>query len=87
MLEEMAHAACLSPNHLLRTFRAAFGTSPHQYLVARRMDRAKSLLIRTELPITELAATVGYQSLGTFSREFARHVGVAPSAYRRTAKQ
>jgi AraC-like DNA-binding protein len=86
-LDEMAQVACLSPNHLLRTFRAAFGVTPHQYLVSRRLDRAKSLLAYTDNPVTEISVAVGYQSLGTFSREFAARVGLSPSAFRRAAKR
>jgi transcriptional regulator GlxA family with amidase domain len=47
----MARAACLSPNHFLRSFKKAFHQTPHQYLTARRLERARALLRQTDLPV------------------------------------
>lgn len=82
-LHDMAGVAGLSPNHLLRTFRALFGRTPHQYLVERRIHRASELLRDGELPVTEICFAVGWQSPGSFSTLFRRHVGMSPVAYRR----
>ncbi len=83
-LEQLAQLACLSPNHFLRSFRALFGTSPHQYLTERRLRAAKILLERTDLPITQVTLTVGFLSHGSFTRLFAQRVGTAPERYRRS---
>lgn len=85
-LHELAHVACLSPNHLLRTFRQAFGQTPHQYITARRLAHAQKLLRDTTLPITEICAAVGFESLGAFSWLFRRHIGISPSIYRQETR-
>jgi AraC-like DNA-binding protein len=85
-LDDVARVACLSPNHLLRTFRALFHVTPHQYLTERRLDVARGLLERTDLSVTQVCLNVGFTSLGSFSRLFSRRVGVSPDAYRRLAR-
>ena len=82
-LEEMAQVACLSPNHFLRTFKQAFAQTPHQFVTQLRLERAKRLLAQTNRSVTEICATVGFESLGSFSWLFARRVGLSPEAYRR----
>jgi AraC-like DNA-binding protein len=82
LLDEMARVACLSPNHFIRTFRQAFGQSPHQYLVSRRLERAEMLLAGTERPVTEVCYSVGFESLGSFSWLFRKRYGVSPTGYR-----
>jgi AraC-like DNA-binding protein len=86
-LDEMAKIACLSPNHFLRTFRQIFRQSPHQYLTALRLERAKNLLAGTALPVTEVCYAVGFSSLGSFSWLFRRRFGVSPEAYRQRKMQ
>jgi transcriptional regulator GlxA family with amidase domain len=81
-LDEMAQAACLSPNHFLRTFKQAFRQTPHQYLTQLRIERAKTLLTHTDHSITEICFAVGFESLGSFSWLFRRRVGIAPEGYR-----
>src|SRR5215467_8043374 len=82
LLDDMARVACLSPNHFIRTFRNAFGQSPHQYLVSRRLERAAMLLARTSRPVTDVCYSVGFESPGSFSWLFRKRYGVAPLAYR-----
>jgi AraC-like DNA-binding protein len=82
-LDEIARVACLSPNHLLRTFRQVFGQTPHQYLTGVRLAEARRLLADTDRPVTEICLAVGFQSLGSFSWLFRRRVGRSPDAYRR----
>ena len=65
-----------------RSFKAAFGETPHQYLMSRRMERAKALLRAGELSVTDVCFAVGFSSLGSFSTQFKRLVGETPSAYR-----
>jgi AraC family transcriptional regulator len=85
-LSEMAAAACLSPFHFLRGFKAVFRQTPHDYLSACRAERAKFLLERTALPVTEVCYAVGFASLGSFSSWFARRTGSSPRAWRRRQK-
>src|SRR3954471_209862 len=66
----IARAAHASPAHFSRSFRAAFGETPHQYLITRRMERAKHLLRSTNLSVTEVSLEVGFRSLGSFSATF-----------------
>ncbi|MGH7492706.1 MAG: helix-turn-helix domain-containing protein [bacterium] len=82
-LAETARVACLSTNHLLRTFKQAFQKTPHQYLTELRLQQARELLLHTDFPVTEVCAAVGFASLGSFSWLFRRRVGMAPEAYRR----
>lgn len=85
-LHDLAQVACLSPSHFLRTFRQLFGETPHQYLTGRRLARARDLLSKTSLPVTEICLAVGFESLGSFSALFRRQTGVSPNAYRRKQK-
>jgi AraC-like DNA-binding protein len=78
-LADMARAACLSPNHFLRTFRRAFGQTPHQFLRERRLREAKLLLARGDRSVTDVCLAVGFESLGSFSTLFHSRFGMAPS--------
>jgi AraC-like DNA-binding protein len=77
-----ARAHC-SPSHFSRSFKRAFGETPHQYLLTRRIERAAHLLRDTDLPVGEISEAVGWQSLGSFSTTFKRVKGHTPSGYRR----
>jgi transcriptional regulator GlxA family with amidase domain len=78
----MARAALMSPAHFSRQFRAAYGESPYGYLMTRRIERAKALLRRGDLSVTQVCVAVGCTSLGSFSSHFTELVGESPSAYR-----
>lgn len=78
----MARAALMSPAHFSRQFRAAYGETPYAYLMTRRIERAKALLRRGDLSVTEVCVMVGASSLGSFSARFTEIVGESPSAYR-----
>jgi AraC-like DNA-binding protein len=78
----LARAAFMSPGHFSRSFRAAFGETPYSYLMTRRIERAKALLRRGDLSVTEVCFAVGCSSLGSFSSRFSELVGESPSAYR-----
>jgi len=82
-LEELASQVSYSRGHFLKMFRMATGTSPHQYLVQRRVERAKALLDAGKLPLAEIAMTCGFSSQSHFSAEFRRRVGVSPARFRR----
>jgi AraC-like DNA-binding protein len=78
----LARAAFMSPGHFSRSFRAAFGETPYSYLMTRRIERAKALLRRGDLSVTEVCFEVGCSSLGSFSARFTQLVGETPTAYR-----
>jgi AraC-like DNA-binding protein len=78
----LARAAHMSAGHFSRSFRAAFGETPYSYLMTRRIERAKALLRRGDLTVTEVCFEVGCSSLGSFSSRFTELVGESPSAYR-----
>jgi AraC-like DNA-binding protein len=78
----LARAAHLSPAHFSREFRRAFGETPHQYLLTRRMERAAELLRNTDRSIADVCFTVGLSSIGSFTTTFGRTFGVSPAAYR-----
>jgi len=78
----LARAAYLSPAHFSRTFRRAFGETPHQYLLTRRLERAAALLRNTDRTVTEICFGVGLRSVGSFTTSFRRVYGLSPTAYR-----
>ena len=79
---ELARAALMSSAHFSRQFRAAYGETPYAYLMTRRIERAKALLRRGDMSVTEVCVSVGCSSLGSFSARFTELVGEAPTAYR-----
>ena len=81
-VERLASLAGLSTFHFIRVFRTSTGRTPHQYLRARRIERACELLVTTPMPVTEICDAVGFQSLGSFSALFRRLTGETPAAYR-----
>jgi AraC family transcriptional regulator len=81
-LDEIARVACLSTNHLLRSFKQIFGQTPHQYLTGLRLAEAQKLLKKTELPVIQICQSVGFESHSSFSLLFRRHFGVSPQTYR-----
>jgi AraC-like DNA-binding protein len=78
----LARAAHLSPAHFSREFRRAFGESPHQYLLTRRLERAAALLRGTDRSVADICFAVGLRSVGSFTTSFGRAYGVSPTAYR-----
>jgi AraC-like DNA-binding protein len=78
----LARAAHLSPAHFSRQFRKAFGETPHQYLLTRRLERAAALLRSTDRSVTDICFLVGLHSVGSFTSSFGRAFGCTPSAYR-----
>lgn len=78
----LARAALMSPAHFSRKFRAAYGETPYGYLMTRRVERAKLLLRRGDMSVSEVCFAVGCTSLGSFSARFTRLVGETPTAYR-----
>jgi AraC-like DNA-binding protein len=81
---DMARAAGLSPSYFSREFKRAFGESPHQYLLTRRLERAAALLRVTDWSVAEVCFAVGAGSVGSFTASFGRVFGCSPTAYRRS---
>jgi AraC-like DNA-binding protein len=78
----LARVALMSDGHFSRQFRATYGETPYSYLMTRRIERAKALLRRGDLSVTEVCMAVGCTSLGSFSARFTEVVGETPTAYR-----
>ncbi len=85
-LDKIADEAYFSKFHFLRVFREAYGRTPHQYLVYKRMERAKELL-KNGTSVTEACFMVGFESLGSFSTLFKRNTGYSPSDYQSIQEQ
>jgi AraC-like DNA-binding protein len=82
----LAAVSGVSAAHFARAFKQAFGAPPHRYLLTRRVERATTLLRDTDLPITEIAFQVGWESLGTFGRTFRDITGESPGEFRAGAR-
>jgi len=78
----LARTAMMSPAHFSRRFRQAYAETPYSYLMTRRIERAKALLRRGDLSVTDVCFAVGWTSLGSFSGRFTELVGETPSVYR-----
>jgi AraC family transcriptional regulator len=86
-LGDLATVARLSPYHFARQFRAATGLPPYQFVLARRVDRAKQLLQGgDDSSLAEVAARAGFSDQSQFSRHFKRMVGVTPGQFRTPAR-
>jgi AraC-like DNA-binding protein len=86
-VSQLARQTGLSRAHFIRAFQAASGVTPHQYLRARRIERAKELLATTSLPVTDICEAVGFQSLGSFSTLFRRLTRETPAGWRARRRQ
>lgn len=82
---DMAREAGLSRSHFLRSFRDVFGVTPHEYLLEVRLEEARRSLARGT-SVTETCMSVGFASLGSFSRAFATRVGASPRAWQRRVR-
>lgn len=83
LLTDLATACELSVRHFTRAFRQTTGLAPHQWLVQRRIERAKDLLSRTIQPLAAVAADCGFADQSHFRYVFTRAVGIAPAEWRR----
>ena len=86
-LEQMAAVARLNPYYLARQFKRATGLPPHQYLIMRRIERAKQLLqTGGDVSLAEVAAHAGFSDQSQFSHHFKRLTGVTPGQFRMRAR-
>jgi AraC family transcriptional regulator len=81
-LKEIAAASYLSPFHFSRLFKKLTGATPLAYLASQRVARARLLLAQTDLPVTHIAARVGYGSASHFTKAFRQATGMTPRAFR-----
>jgi AraC-like DNA-binding protein len=81
-VDDLARAARLSRAHFSREFRRAFGESPHQYLLTRRLERAAALLRNTDWTVANICLAVGLRGVGSFTTSFGHAFGLSPTAYR-----
>jgi len=82
-LEQMAAVAHVNPHHFARQFKAATGLPPHQYLIARRVERARQFLHRgDDLSLAQVAGRAGFADQSQFTHYFKRLVGVTPGQFR-----
>jgi AraC-like DNA-binding protein len=81
-VDALALIAGLSRYYFVRAFKRATGATPHQYVLERRIERAKTLLSGSELPVTQISIEVGLANSSYFASMFKRIVGVSPTAYR-----
>lgn len=86
-LQAMAEIAHLSPYHFARTFRRVTGIPPGAFMTALRLERAKRLLLTTDLSVGEICFEVGYESLSTFTTRFGQLVGLPPGRLRRLPEE
>ena len=82
-LVALAESVRLSPRHFARAFKQSFGQPPHHYHLARRVERAKALLGRGDLSVTQIAVSLGFSDTSAFSTTFRRFSGGTPRDYRR----
>lgn len=81
-LKRLSEEVHLSPSHLIRLFRSNLHYSPHEYIIRKRMDRAKYLLKSTDMPIKAIASEVGYGTESSFTGAFTEKIGVSPRKFR-----
>ncbi|QHO79192.1 AraC family transcriptional regulator [Bradyrhizobium sp. CCBAU 051011] len=82
-LERMASIACLSRYHFARAFKQAVGQPPHRYVSAKRLDRAKALLMQGQRSLVDIALSLSFSDQASFTRAFRQATGQAPGQYRR----
>ncbi len=83
---QLAAVVHLSAYHFARQFKAATGVPPHQYVVARRVERAQQLIRHSELPLVDIAASAGFSDQSKLSTHFKRAVGLTPTQFRKSAR-
>ena len=81
-LEQIAQVINISPTYFASLFKRATGTSPHQYVIGQRVERAKVMLSKTELTIADIALQVGFSSQSHFTQQFKRFTGMTPKQVR-----
>ena len=81
-LAELASVIGISPTYFASLFKQAMGISPHQYIIQQRVERAKLMLLRTDLTIADIALQVGFSSQSHLTHQFKRVTGLTPKQVR-----
>jgi AraC-like DNA-binding protein len=81
-IDDAAKQACMSPFHFIRLFKKIFDETPYQYITKRRVEKAFDLILRTDMPITEVCFEVGFNSLSSFSWLLKQKYGISPENMR-----
>ncbi len=81
-IKELADIVGINRSYFASSFKKATGYSPKAYLLSLRMEKAKTLLVTTEMPIGSISTAIGYEDALAFSRIFKRHTGLSPTDYR-----
>ncbi len=82
-LEDLSAIAGITPSHFCRIFKRAVGTSPHQYLIKARLERAQQMLCQSDVSVAFVADSLGFTSQSHFNRAFRKHFSEAPTAFRK----
>lgn len=82
-LADIAKTACLSTNHLLRSYAQLYGKTPHQQITELRIQKAKKLLVHSELSMTDISFEVGFLNPVSFSKMFKQQTGLSPLHFRK----
>ena len=85
-LEDLAGVAQLSPYYFSHMFKRETGFAPMEYVINTRIEHAKSLLLRTTMPVADIAEEVGYSTTGSLTNVFVKKVGESPAQYRKSHK-
>jgi len=85
-LEALAKLTQMSPSHFAHSFKAALGTSPHQFIVQQRIEKAKHLLQHSDFTVRDIACRCGFSSQSHLDTTFHKHAGVTPYAYRQQVR-
>jgi len=80
---DLAALVGLSENYFARAFKISVGAPPHAFVISRRVAQAKTLMMESDLPLSQIALAIGLSDQAHLSRLFRRHVGTTPSAWRR----
>ena len=81
-LDAVASLCCMSKSHFSRKFRKDHGITFQEYLVQQRINKAATLLMQSDVSVTEIALSVGFSDLSHFTRTFQKHIGIGPSRFR-----
>ena len=82
-IETLADHACLTKSYLIRSFRNTLGQTPLQYILQKKVQKAQTMLLGSDLSVTEVARAVGFQDTSYFIRLFRKNLGITPQEYRK----
>ncbi|MBS1683558.1 MAG: helix-turn-helix transcriptional regulator [Bacteroidetes bacterium] len=82
LLEDIAQNCCLSVSHLKRLFKEYFHITPHQYIIQRRLEKARTLLIQSDMPVRNICGEIGFENTSSFIRLFRNSYNLTPMSFR-----